>query len=347
MRPPVARPSLLAALALSSLAFPAASLVAQYPLAPSPVLSLDRLTAAIDLSGYLSMRETVREDTAAFTVNRARITLQIRPAPYAAVRLQGDLAAIGRARSDTVPAFALTDAYLQLGPADSARGATEWLRPALLVGQFKTPFSLEYLTSFSALLTADRSRAVDRLATRRDLGVLGTLSAGRWATVWAAVTNGEGANATGNPDARQLAVGRLGVYPARSLALGGKWANQGSDQRWGLDARWMARDVVAEGELLRRSSPEEDGTRLDGRGGYALVALGTVSWLQPVVKWERLRTRTTSGATATDVRETFLTYGINLLAAGGRLRLQLDYVDAWASSDDPRDKLIAQLQAIF
>jgi hypothetical protein len=86
---------------------------------------------------------------------------------------------------------------------------------------------------------------------------------------------------------------------------------------------------------------------LDGRGGYALVALRTVSWLQPVVKWERLRMRTSEGATTTHERDTAVTYGINLIAPGDRLRLQLDLVDRWASSTDSKDELIAQLQAIF
>ncbi len=351
MRPPTARPpSLAAALALSLLAAPAAPLAAQYPLAPSPVLSLDRIGAELDLSGYLSMRETIRDDTAAFAINRARITVQVRPAPFAAVRVQADLAAIGRTRADTVPAINLTDAYVQLGPPDSASGAAAWLRPALLVGQLKTPFSLEYLTSFSALLTADRSAAVDRLGTRRDIGALATISAGRLATAWLAVMNGEGANATGNPDARQMAIGRLTLFPMSSLAVSGKWANQGSDHRWGFDARWSSRHVVAEGELLRRSDASATlgtSTTLDGRGGYALIAMRTVSWLQPVAKWERLHTRTTEGATAIDVRDTAVTYGLNLLGPGDRLRLQLDWIDRWASSEDSRDEMIAQLQATF
>ena len=77
------------------------------------------------------------------------------------------------------------------------------------------------------------------------------------------------------------------------------------------------------------------------------MAVRTVSWLQPVVKWERLRIRATEGVTTSESKDTAVTYGLNLIAPGDRLRLQLDLVDRWASSADARDELIAQLQAIF
>src|SRR6185437_14611776 len=40
-------------------------------------------------------------------------------------------------------------------------------------GQFKTPFTREFVTSLADLETADRSTVVDSLAPKRDLGLMG------------------------------------------------------------------------------------------------------------------------------------------------------------------------------
>src|SRR5437879_998584 len=105
----------------------------QYPLAPSPVLDLHTLTRELRLSGYVSARETLRRDTLTAVINRARLTLQVLPAPFAALRVQADFAASGLARADTVPAIVLTDAYIELvPPATIARTGPYPLPPALV-----------------------------------------------------------------------------------------------------------------------------------------------------------------------------------------------------------------------
>ena len=149
--------------------------MAQYPLAPSPVLDPGAFSREVNLSGYLSVRETIRRDSSTFAVNRARITLQVLPATFVMLRLQSDYAALGRTVGDTVPGFVITDAYVQLSAPNSWR-VPAGFRPTLIVGQFRTPFSLEYLTSFSLLQTADRSQVVNTIATRRDIGVMAHLA---------------------------------------------------------------------------------------------------------------------------------------------------------------------------
>ena len=327
----------------------ASSTAAQYPpLAPTPVLPLESFSQEPALTGYLSVRQTVRDDTATFTVNRARITLQILPLRFAALRLQVDLSAVGRTRGDTVPATLLTDAYVQLVPPDTTSPAMRFLRPALVVGQFRTPFSLEYLTPFSVLATASRSRAVDRLSSRRDLGVLAQVRFARFATLTGAVVNGEGPNQTANPDGKQMAVGRLSLFPMRSLALSGKWLGQGGDHRWGYDGRWLVRNLVIEGEaLVRTGPPGAAGAASDASGGYLLAAYRIRPWLQPVVKWERLRETTVTPAGEAELRLRSITYGINLLAPHDRLRLQVDWLAHSARPTRASDELVAQLQAIF
>src|SRR5467141_5340251 len=89
---------------------------AQYPVAQCSVLDLHALTGELRRSGYVSARETLRRDTLTAVINRARLTLQVLPAPFAALRVQADFAATGLARADTVPAILLTDAYIELVP---------------------------------------------------------------------------------------------------------------------------------------------------------------------------------------------------------------------------------------
>jgi hypothetical protein len=246
-----------------------------------------------------------------------------------------------------VPAILLTDAYLELVAPDSSSRVVRWLSPALVVGQFRTPFSLEYLTPFSLLVTANRSQPVDRLSTRRDIGVLGQLRFTRYATLTGAIVNGEGANQTSNPNGRQMAVGRLTFFPMPSLAVSGKWLGQGGDHRWGYDVRWSSSRLIVEGEVIAKDSATGSIAAFDGRGGYALAAYRVRTWLQPVVKWERVREKSGAESGPTERRLTWTTYGVNFSAPEDRVRLQLDWVTRSERPVPASDELVAQLLVIF
>jgi hypothetical protein len=339
--------TVLAGLALA-LAAPRASLLAQHPLTPSPVLRMERIPAGIDFGGYLAVRERIRNDTSTFSIERARLTVQTRPVPYVALRFQGDLAAVGQAKADTVSAFVLTDAYLQLAAPDSQASR---FHPTLIAGQFKTPFSLEYLTPFSSLLTAVRSEAVEQLSSKRDIGVLAQVHDGRYATVTGALVNGEGANTTSNADGKQMAVGRLTVTPRPDLALGVKWLGQGADHRWGYDARWINGPWIVEGEVLRRNGPDDDGIPFTGSGGYAMALFQVLPWLHPLVKWEQLHTVRTltapGGPTRVDQSLTHTTFGVNVVSLREHIRTQVDYVLKTRDPVDDHDELLIQVIGIF
>jgi hypothetical protein len=334
------------ALVLSGVALLGTRLTAQYPLAPSPVLDLHTLSHDVRFGGYVSARGTERSDTATFVVNRARVTASVLPAPFAALRLQVDYAATGRTTGDTVPAIVLTDAFVQLVPSEPEGGA-RLAHAALLVGQFRTPFSLEFLTPFSLLQTANRSQAVDRLSTRRDIGVLGQVALGGAARVTGAVINGEGPNRLVNSDGREMAMGRVTVFPLARLALSAKYLGEGGDHRWGYDGRWMGRSAIIEGEFIARRGPLSAATTTDASGGYVLASYKVLSWLQPVVKWERLRDVRTTGAATTQSRLTYTTLGINLVSAGERIRLLVDGIFKSERPASTGNELIAQLVAIF
>ena len=328
----------------------APSLRAQYPVAPTPVINMGSLTREPKFSGYVSLRETVRSDTGAFTIHRARLGVQALPAPFAAVRLQADFAALGRttgASGDTIPAIQITDAFIQLGVPDTASRMAQLLNPAMLVGQFRTPFSLEALTSSSILLTASRSLAYERMSTKRDRGVMVQLRFPRFAMLSAAVVDGEGANRTSNPDARQMVISRVSVLPVPTVSISGKWAGQGSDHRWGYDARWAQGPVVVEGELIQRTHRPTAPTATEVRGGYALAAYRVLPWLQTVVKWEQLHGRASLVEPGTDTRFTHTTYGLNFLAPQDRVRMQLNWIDRSERPASRKGELVAQFQAIF
>lgn len=308
-------------------------------MAPTPVLDLTQVERGPLLSGYIAVRSTRRNDSTTFAITRARVTFQMRPLRYAAVRVQGEFA--NRLRDTSTAAFALTDAYLQLTPADSGPLA-RLLQPSLLVGQFRTPFSLEYLTSFSVLRTPDRAHPTDTISTRRDIGVLAQIAPQRWMRLTGAVVNGSGANNSRNPDNRELVTGRLTVLPWPGLGLSGKWEGEGDDHRWGYDGRWVRKGAILEGEALRRRRTVGAGIE-QLSGGYALAAYRVLPWLQPAVKWERMRHRSSS-----DTGGTWTTLGTSILTSQEALRLQLAWTRARVHPEErTTNEIIAQLIAIF
>jgi hypothetical protein len=221
-------------------------------------------------------------------------------------------------------------------------------RPALLVGQFRTPFSLEALTSFSTVVTANRSLGADRLSPRRDRGVAGYVRFPRFVTLGTAVVDGEGTNRVTNPDGRQMVLGRLTVQPVPQLSLSGKWAGQGPDHRWGYDARWVPGNAILEGEFIEREQPGDVTARTESRAVYALAAYRILPWFQPVVKWERLEEPVTIGeATYLDARSTWITVGMNLIAPDDRFRTQINWIDRSDRPVDRKGELVVQLQALF
>lgn len=323
---------------------------AQYPLTPSPALDFTKLNANLTPAGYGAARQTMRSDTNTFSVTQARLTLQMRPVPLAALRIQANFASIDSSSGSTSPSFALTDAYVQLSPPESSV-AYRRFRPALLVGQFKTPFSLEYLTPASMLLTANRSQAADSLATHRDIGVMGQLQAWERVILSAAVANGAGANHPTNPSGKELVTGRLTIMPlGQTLAVAGKWLGQGGDHRWGADVRWFSDprlvpgSIVAEGEWIRRAGSVTGTKNTDGNGGYALVLWRALPWLEPVVKWEKLRESHPSPSVLDEHTATWTTYGAVLRSpeAAEHLRIQINWISKREEPVVAKSELVTQ-----
>src|SRR5437867_3739909 len=152
------------------------------------------------LSGFLQLRETYQRHLLSATVNRARVYLDGGLATHFSYRLSADFGTGGASPGD--PLVSLVDAFIRWTPS-SAWGFT--------VGQFKTPFSREYLLQPSALEMADRAAVTESLPPKRDIGVMATYAVGSTASVLAGAFNGEGDNAVSNTDSTLLAVGRVTV----------------------------------------------------------------------------------------------------------------------------------------
>ena len=96
-------------------------------------------------------------------------------------------------------------------PASRSRTPTSAGRGAPLgvqIGQFKTPFTREFITSLAEVETADRAFVVDTLAPKRDIGVMADYAVGGLATFTAGIFNGDGQNVTSNADSSLLGVAR-------------------------------------------------------------------------------------------------------------------------------------------
>jgi hypothetical protein len=337
---------------------PAAAPAPNYLLTPSPVINMRFFPSSPALSGYVSVRSTHADGGTGFLLNRGRLTVQVGPKPFFGIKIQGDLsgAQTGKLRSDsTVAGFTLTDAYLQLVPPTTwaAPGSLlGQLHPAIVAGQFKTPYSLEYLTAFSTLETADRSQAVDRLSQKRDIGAMAQIGWRGVATLSGAVVNGEGANATSNPDKTQMLMSRLTITPVPILEISAKIANEGRDHAWGYDGRVLWRGLTVEGEGLYRRRPTSSTTHLDAGGGYALIAYRILPWLEPLYKydryWDTRATATGSTITTASTHSTWNVLGVNVLSSPEWLRLQLDWEHRNVEPAPGRSNVyIAQLIAIF
>src|ERR671933_130932 len=144
---------------------------------------------SVKLSGYIQGRETYQNNVGLTgTINRARLAAAGSVAGDVTWRIQGEFRTgnVGTGNASV----SLQDAYVR------------WTRNSLgvQIGQFKTPFTREFITSLSEVETADRATVVDSLAPKRDIGIMGDYALGGRITLSAGIFNGEGQNVTANTD---------------------------------------------------------------------------------------------------------------------------------------------------
>jgi len=305
-----------------------APLAGQYPPAtPSPVLA----ASPIKLSGYIQAREVYQNEVGlTSSINRARLTTSGGIVQAVTWRIQGEFrtGSVGTGRASV----SLQDAYIRYNPGTCG----------IQAGQFKTPFTREFITSLADVETADRSTAVDSLAPKRDIGVMGEFTYRR-VSLWAGVFNGEGQNVTVNTDSTVLGVGRLAVrlLPQLALAVNGAWYF-GDSTRYGVDAAYEDARFALKGEYLGQTRDAATGP--DDWGWYGLGAVFVIPTVQAVGKYEEFARPGVSAA----VKNRAWTAGLNVYPSGRNFRLTFDYVSRKIGEPGVRKgRLLAQVQAKF
>ena len=286
-------------------------------------------TPAVRWSGYLQARETYQDEVGlAGSINRARLSAAGSVAGGVSWRVQGEFRTGSAGRSASV---SLQDAYVR------------WTRKALgvQVGQFKTPFTREFITSLSEVETADRAFVVDTLAPKRDIGVMADYAVGGLATFTAGIFNGDGQNVTANADSSLLGVARATYRVVPYLVLGANVAAYfGDSTRYGVDLNFESPWGVLRAEFIGQHF---DVGGDDDDGWYILAASPVTPWLQPTLKFERFE----RGAVAAVPLEAW-TVGANVRPWGRATRITLEYVSR--ETGDPGVKRglgLAQVQVIF
>lgn len=283
------------------------------------------------LGGYLTVRETWLKDVGlTATIHRARLSADGTLPSRFSYRITAEF----EAASATGPAtVSLRDALIR------------WTRAPLTVtaGQFKVPMSREYITSITAIETAERAIVVDALAPKRDVGVMVEGTAwGPTLLAQAGVFNGEGQNATANRDSTVLCVGRLAFRPHAFVSVAGSGAWWGDDStRAGIEANLEAAGFLVRGEFLTQ---RRHGAGVRDRGAFALVGYRVTPWLQLVTRWEEFRRPVGTTVAASQA----MTYGATVDLPGGRTRLMLNAIARRnAPSTERRVATIAQAQVKF
>jgi hypothetical protein len=286
-------------------------------------------TPSVKFSGYIQAREVYQDELGlTASINRARLVAFGRVIDKVTWRIQGEFrtGSVGSGRSSV----SLQDAYLRYAPAT-------W---AFQVGQFKTPFTREYITSLADLETADRSTVVDSLSPKRDIGVMGEYSY-RQISVWAGVFNGEGINVTSNADSTLLGVARVAVTPLAAFSVAANLARYfGDSTRYGVDGAYEDKRLTVRAEYVAERDDVTGGNRY---GWYGLGAISVIPAVQVVAKYEEYTVPVTPSS-----RNRGWTAGLNVYPSGRKLRLTFDYLlRRIGQAVNNHRRILAQVQAKF
>jgi hypothetical protein len=303
-------------------------LAGQYPpTTPSPA----QAPSPVKLSGYLQGREVYQNKVGlTSSINRARLSASGGIVQAVTWRVQGEFrtGAVGTGRASV----SLQDAYIRYNPGS-------W---AVQIGQFKTPFTREFIASLADIETGDRAAAVDSLAPKRDIGLMGEYGYRR-ISIWAGVFNGEGQNVTANTDSTVLGVVRMAARLNPELSIGVNGARYfGDSTRYGVDAAYEDARLALKGEYLGQT--RDNATGPDDWGWYGLGAVYVIPAVQAVGKYEEFNRPGIPAAT----KNRAWTAGLNLYPGGKNLRLTFDYLSRRIGEPGVRKgRLLAQVQAKF
>jgi hypothetical protein len=282
------------------------------------------------LGGYIQARISNVQDIGfnAF-LNRARASVDGALPAHFAYRLLVEFQASAGVRAPAT--VSLREAVARWSPSPFA----------ITAGEFKTPFTREYLIPVPQLEMADLAVAVDSIAPKYDVGVMGEAAVGPYANVFLGVFNGEGANAIANRDSVAIVVARVTARPLPQLALGGSYSHDSADSlRWGVDGVATQSGAMVRAEYLTRHVRGRDTDR-DDWGWYVMEGLRVLPHVQLYARQEDFqrpsyglsrRVRSWQGAVNYDI-------------APGKVRLLLQFTRRVAGVKNTRvDTALAQVQ---
>ena len=299
----------------------------QAPLATLPGLPAPRL------GGYIQARELAQEHVGITTyLNRARFSVDGSLPSKFTYRFLTELEASAGARSPAT--VSLREATIKWSPAPFA----------ITAGEFKTPFTREYLIPVPALEVADLAIAIDSLAPKYDVGVMGEVALGASATFSLGVFNGEGANAIANRDSNAMLVGRVTARPLPQLSLGASATRDGADSlRWGVDASAQHFGGVVRAEYMTRHRRGRANDQ-DDFGWYVFESFRATPRVQLVARQEDFQRPARGPAT----RLRGAACGANIELAPTRVRLLLEFSRRISGKSQGRaDSFLAQMQVQF
>ena len=243
----------LALYALIILACPSRAQTPAAAPAPAPAAA----ATGTRIGGYVQLRATTQAHQGlTVLIQRARVSLDSALPNHVSTRVLVEFQSATGAR--TPATVSLREAVVRWAPSTVSFAA----------GQFKTPFSREYLIPVSMLETADFSPVVDSLAPKYDLGVMAEYEPAPWGKVSLGVFNGEGPNASVNRDSVSLWVARVVARPFAPVSLGANLARDSADSlRWGVEAELQRWGGLLRGEYMRRHRNDRPAD-LEDRGWY-------------------------------------------------------------------------------
>lgn len=300
--------------------------------APLVILGATPLPAP-RLAGYLQLREVAQRGVGLSAyLNRVRFSIEGALPSRLSYRLLTEWQASAGSRAPATPS--LREAVLRWSPSPFT----------LTAGEFKTPFTREYLIPVPALELADLSVAIDSLAPRYDVGVMAEYAYGATATIALGVFNGEGANSTANRDSSVLWVGRATLRPLAQWSLGASATrDRGDTLRWAVDASVQHRGAVVRAEYLTRHVRGRARVA-DEFGWYVFESARIVPRVQLLARQEEFQ-RPLFG---TSRRVRGLAWGANYDIAPGRARLLIEFTRRMSGrSQSHTEALLAQIQGQF
>lgn len=285
------------------------------------------------LGGYVQLRELAQNNVGLTSyLNRARFSIDGPLGSGFTYKLLVEMEASAGAKSPATPS--LREAYAR------------WVRGPLTLqgGQMKTPFTREYLIPVPQLETADLAVAIDSIAPKYDVGLLGEYAPGPWGTLSLGVFNGEGQNATANRDSNVMVVARVAVRPIPQLAAGASATRDGADSlRWAFEGQVEQWGALVRTEWMKRHVRGRAGG-LDEFGWSVFAQVRATPRLAPLVRIEDYQ-RPTRGP-ARRVRQS--TFGVNVDLVPTRVRLVVEELVRHSGAHQLRaNTALAQLQVRF